>query len=117
MADQTTLIPNQLANAVSQPMASQELIATGAITIPAGVVVLNKSGVIVATLAAPVADGLVMHIVSETAQAHTVTLASTGTNASSTQIMTWGGAVGDGITLVSIGSEWYTLAATNVTFS
>lgn len=96
---------------------TQELTDDGAITIPCGLVVLNKAGVVAATLAAPQADGMVLFIVSETAQAHTLDLATTGVNAGSADVGTFGGAIGDGVVLVSHGDHWYSFANTNVTFA
>ena len=96
---------------------TQELTDSGAITIPSGVVILNKSGVIAATLAAPQANGLVLYIVSETAQAHTLDLATSGVNGGSADVGTFGGAVGDGVCLVSHGNHWYSIANTNVSFA
>ncbi len=102
---------------VSVQVPTQELTDDGAITIPSGVVILNKAGVVAATLAAPQGDGLVLHIVSETAQAHTVDLATSGVNGTSADVGTFGGAIGDGVLLVSHGDHWYSLANTNVTFA
>lgn len=96
---------------------TQELTDSGAITIPSGVVILNKTGVIAATLAAPQADGMVLWVVSETAQAHTLDLATSGVNAGSADVGTFGGAIGDGVGLVSHGGHWYSFANTNVTFA
>lgn len=118
MAIQAATRPTPLTDfGVSTQVPTQELTDDGAITIPSGLVVLNKAGVIAATLAAPQGDGLVLMIVSETAQAHTVDLATSGVNAGSADVGTFGGAVGDGVILVSHGGHWYTFAKTNVTFA
>lgn len=113
---QTTLIPNQLPNPASPQMAYQEVTAAGAITIPSGVVVINGTTLAV-TLAAPRANGMYLFIVSENASAHTLDLATSGVNGGAADIGTFGGAAGDGVILVSIGSHWYSLANTNVTFA
>lgn len=102
---------------VSTQIPTQELTDDGAITIPSGLVVLNKAGAIAATLAAPQGNGLVLFIVSETAQAHTLDLATTGVNGGSADVGTFGGAIGDGVVLISHGDHWYSVANTNVTFA
>ena len=88
----------------------QELTDDGAITIPQGLVRLNKAGVVAATLAAPQADGLILCISSDTAQAHTVDLATSGINGGSADVGTFGGAIGDCVILMSEGDHWCQVA-------
>ena len=99
-------------------LASQVLTDYGAITIKSGVVILNKAGAIAATLAAPTAttdDFKVLHIVSITAQAHTITATTIGFNAgdAASDVATLGGAIGDGLSVVAYQGEWYVLPGGN----
>lgn len=116
MSSPTRLIPG-LADGNPPQWATQELTDSGAITIPSGFVVLNKAGVIAATLAAPTANGQILIVVSETAQAHTLDLATSGINGGSADVGTFGGAIGDGVGLISHDGVWYSFANTNVTFA
>lgn len=95
----------------------QELTDDGAITIPQGLVRLNKAGAIAATLAAPKADGLLLCVTSDTAQAHTLDLATTGINGGSADVGTYGGAIGDCVILFSEGGDWCQVANVNVTWA
>lgn len=113
----TRPIPNGLAFGAGVQFPKQELTDSGAITIPQGVVVLNKAGVIAATLAAPTVDGLVLFISSETAQAHTLDLASSGISGGSADVGTFGGAIADCVGLFSLGGHWYQFANVNVTWA
>lgn len=102
-------------------LTTQAITADGAITLKSGLVILNKAGAIAATLAAPTAttdDGKELNIVSITAQAHTVTVAGgiNGTGASG-DVGTFGGAIGDGFTVIAYGGKWYQKTNTNVTFA
>jgi hypothetical protein len=76
---QTVPIPNNLANPVLNPLPSQELTASGAITLNNGVVKLNHASVIIAaTLDAP-NEGDELKIINTSASgtaAHTVTTAA-----------------------------------------
>ena len=113
---QTTLIPDGLPNPSSPQFAFQEVTAAGAITIPAGIVIINGTTLAV-TLAAPRHSGQVLFISSENASAHTLDLATAGVNAGSADIGTFGGAAGDGVILVSYDGNWYDFANTNVTWA
>jgi hypothetical protein len=113
----TTLAPKGRTYPAGVQFPTQELTADGAITIPCGFVVLNKAGVLAATLAAPTYDGQWLVIVSETANAHTLDLATSGVNGGSADVGTFGGAVGDGVSLFSLGGHWYSFGGTNVTFA
>lgn len=98
----------------------QTLTGNGAITIKPGVVMLNKAGQIAATLADPPAwaNGFVMSIIAQTAQANTVdNSAGSGFNGmgASYDIGTFGGAIGDKMTIKAIGTKWYVMSSLNVT--
>lgn len=92
--------------------------ASGALTIQGGYHFLTKAGVGVMTLAAAtsVPDGTTMFIQSTTAQAHTVTYTA-GFNAgsTSTDVATFGGAIGDGFEIVAKGGVWLVKYLRNVT--
>ena len=81
--------------------------------------VLNKAGVIAATIADPttgVHDGVQMSFVSVVAQAHTL-IAPSGFNGTGTTA-TWGGAKGDGVQLIAYAGKWYSEGSPrNVNFS
>jgi hypothetical protein len=93
---------------------------SGAITFPGGVAKLTKAGVGVMTLKDPAKedDGLTLEIYSETAQAHTVTN-TTGFNGGGTgsDVGTFGGAIGDGFTLVARNGIWWVTNNVNVTLA
>ena len=95
------------------------LTANGAITPTEGTIILNKAGVLAATLAAPTAttdDGKVMRIVSITANAHTVTQTTPGFNngGSASDVATFGGAIGDNMVIVAYQGKWYVITLRNV---
>lgn len=118
MADQTVLIPNNPINAVSPLDATQEITSAGAITIlGGGFVVINAGSGLAVTLAAPLRNGITLWVTSETAQAHTLDLATSGINGTANDIGTFGGAIGDGVILKSLGGHWYDFANTNVTWA
>lgn len=104
-------------------LTTQELTDSGAITIKSGVVILNKAGVIAATLADPTAttdDGKVLRIYSITAQAHTVdNSAGSGYNGggAGADVGTFGGAIADHFTLLAWQGVWYVLDNVNVTLA
>ena len=87
---------------------------TGNITLKCGLCTLNKAGAITATLALPTAttdDFKVLVIASLTAQAHTVTCASGtfGNSGNGYTTVTFGGAIGDSMTVVAYQGRWYIL--------
>lgn len=98
-----TYLASATAATTYQPiMEVEELTADGAITITNGWVQLNKAGVLAATLANPTVEGLRLSIRSMTAQAHTLTVPSSpGIDGGGVGVGTFGGAVGDGVTLYS----------------
>lgn len=92
----------------------------GAITIaPFTIVRLSKGSAAAITLAAPTNsthDGYIVMVFSSTAQAHVITGGVDGFNAKgSSGTITFGGAIGDSVTLVAMGGHWYTLAKVNAT--
>lgn len=103
------------------PVRTQIVTATGAITISAGVVFLTKAGVAVMTIAAPAVgmDGAMLVIVSSTAQAHTVTFATTGFNGggAGSDVATFGGAIGDSMIIVAYDGDWLVVGNENVTLA
>lgn len=95
--------------------------AAGAISIKSGSVLVTKAdGAAALTLADPAAAdaGKVLCITSETAQAHTVTIAG-GLNGggAAADVGTFGGAIGDYVELVAYNSKWYLRHKLNVTFA
>lgn len=112
----TQPIPNNLANPAGVQVPYQVMAASGAITIPSGIVELTKAGVVAATLALPDANGLVLMISSKTAQAHTVTITSGlhGLGAGE-DVATFSGAIDDCLILASVGGFWVQTANTGVT--
>jgi hypothetical protein len=99
--------------------------ANGAISIPTAntTYYITKAGVAAMTLADPTAtthDGLTLTFISTTAQAHTLSnAAGSGFNAggAASDIGTFGGAIGDGITLTAYGGKWLVVSKTNVTLA
>lgn len=94
--------------------------ADGAITIQNSTVVVTKGTAAALTLAAPTAtthDGIIISVVSATAAAHTVTVATAGFNdlGASGDVATFGGAKGDGFVAVAYQGDWFLLARTNIT--
>lgn len=102
-------------------MSSQTLTGDGAITNKNGTVVLNKAGVIAATLANPTAttdDYKKLVILSLTAQAHTVTVTGGfGNGGSGKDVATFGGAAGDCLTVMAYQGYWYVIGANGVTLA
>lgn len=96
--------------------------ADGAVTIAPGTIAITKSAsACLLTLAAPTAtthDGYILRFVSTTARAHTVTTPSGKINGGSLTVATFGGAIGDAITLEAYQGVWYTVGGPrNVTIS
>lgn len=96
--------------------------ADGAIAIPPGdtTYFITKAGVAAMTLAAPTAtthDGIRLTFISTTAQAHTLDMASSGINGGSADIGTFGGAAGDGVTIVAYQAHWYQVPGSNANVS
>lgn len=101
--------------------------ADGAVTQKSGTVVITKAGVCAITIGNPVSgapadggdDGKELTFVSVTASAHTVTRATTGFNdaGASGDVATFGGAKGDGFTILAYAGKWYVRQKTNVTIA
>jgi hypothetical protein len=87
--------------------------------------ILTKGGAAAITLGAPVAgkpsaggqDGFQIKFIAGSAQAHVVTNASPGFNGggSSKDVATFGGALGDQLSLEAYNGAWYIVSATNIT--
>lgn len=95
---------------------------SGAISIASQVALLTEAGASAMTLAAPTAtthDGIIIHIIATTANAHTVTATTIGFNAgdAGADVGTFGGAIGDMISVVAYQGEWYVLNNINVTLA
>lgn len=101
----------------------QVLSASGAVPIKRSTCIITKAGVAALTLADPTADvhdGVEMTFISATAQAHTLSnAAGSGFNAggSGTDVGTFGGGIGDGITVVAYQGKWLVKNKTNVTLA
>lgn len=98
---------------------TETLTADGAINIKNGICLLNKAGVLAATLANPTAttdDYKRLSIRSLTAQAHTVTVTGGfGNGGSGEDVATFSGVIGDGIELMAYQGYWYIIGAHQVT--
>lgn len=91
--------------------------ADGAITVPNGntTYYITKAGVAAMTLVDPTAtthDGLRLTFIATTANAHTLDLV-TGINGGAADIGTFGGAVGDGVTIEAYQGVWYEVPNNN----
>jgi hypothetical protein len=101
----------------------QALGASGAVVIKPSTVLVTKAGVAALTIADPtsgVHDGLEMNFISTTANAHTLSnAAGSGFNGggAASDVGTFGGAKGDGITIVAYQGVWYVKDKTNVTLA
>jgi hypothetical protein len=108
-------------NVMSDPLV-EVASADGAIGNVEGVVIITKATAAALTLAAPTDvtdDGKILHIVSTTAAAHTVTNSAPGFNAGSTSedVATWAAAKGNAMTVVAYGATWYAVNLTGVTLA
>jgi hypothetical protein len=112
-----TFVPKKLAAGVPTQSKVEAASADGAIaSVAGGHVHITKAGVCALTLAAPYGDGATLVIVSETANAHTVTVADPG-GGSGQNIGTFGGAINDATTLVSRNNLWWVVSTRNVTWA
>jgi hypothetical protein len=101
--------------------------ADGAITVKGGVVFITKGSAAALTLAAPTAgdpgaggdDGKELIIVSTTAFAHTVTVATAGFNdlGAAGDVCTFTAAKGNGIRLIAYGGDWWVVGNINGTLA
>lgn len=110
--------------AITARTAVASVTADGAISVPVGNTVYfiteNADGAAM-TLVDPTAtthDGLTLTFISTTAQAHTLDLV-TGINGGAADVGTFGGAAGDGVSIVAYQGVWYELpnVNTNVTWA
>lgn len=87
----------------------------GALTVAPGIHLLTKAGVNAMTLANPATDqdGLTMTIVSTTANAHTVTLATGYLGTSASDVLTFNNVVGHSVTLVAAKGVWAQVGTSN----
>jgi hypothetical protein len=113
----TDFAPKGLAAGVPYQHKVEVASADGAIaSVAGGHVHITKAGVCALTLAAPTRDGAELVIISETANAHTVTV--TGAIAGSAQdVGTFGGAINDSCILYSRNLKWCMGATRNVTWA
>lgn len=99
--------------------ALQAITGDGAITVQNATVLLSKAGAGAITIVAPTTvthDGFIIRVVATSAQAHVITSAVDGFNAKgSSGTVTFGGAIGDSVTLVAHGGHWYVIGKVNVT--
>lgn len=101
------------------------LSADGAVTIPNTnkTFIVTKATAAALTLADPTAgthDGVKLTFISATAAAHTLSnSAGSGFNAggAGADVGTFGGAKGDGITVIAYNGDWYVIDKTNVTLA
>jgi len=92
----------------------------GAITVQPGVQFIGSGGALAMTLAAPskYQDGMVMVLQASTAHAHTVTYTAGffGTTTSS-DVATFGGAIGDQLVIFATNGAWRVLTSRNITIA
>ncbi len=121
MAVNTQFSPKIISQGVPYQHNVEEATANGAIqAVAGGQVFITKAGVCALTLAAPYAAGARLTIIATTAHAHTVTVTNgIGGAGSGSDVGTFGGAIGDGVTLISWNGFWYVEPGTNlnVTFA
>lgn len=95
-------------------------VTLGALRIQNGVQQIGSSGALAMTLAAPAVyqNGIVMVLWASTAQAHTVTYTAGfwGTTTSS-DVATFGGAIGDFLVVEAVNGTWRVLSQKNVTIA
>lgn len=98
--------------------------ADGAITVPTGNIshYITKAGVAVMTIADPTAtthDGVQLRFVAATANAHTLSNAAGSgffsSGGATKDVATFGGAIGDRITIEAYQGKWYIVDSLNIT--
>lgn len=99
--------------------------ASGALPVAEGRFILSAASVLAVTVALPNAetvqgvayqDGTKMEFISSTAEAHTITTPANGINGNK-ETVTFGGAVGDLVTLVAVNGIWLVTASVGTTLS
>jgi len=95
--------------------------SAGAVAIQNSTVLIYGGSATALTLGTPTSaqNGTVITFVATTAQAHTVTAGTIGFNAGNAgaDVATFGGAIGDGFTVVAYEGEWYVTSNINVTLA
>lgn len=94
--------------------------SAGALTVQPGVQFIGSAGALAMTLASPEKwqDGMVMVLQASTAQAHTVTYTpGFYGNTTSSDVATFGGAIGDNLVIFASGGVWRPISTRNVTFA
>jgi hypothetical protein len=98
---------------------SQAITGDGAITIQNAIVLLSKAGAGAITIAAPTAgthDGILIEVITLTAQAHVITSGVEGFNdKGSSGTVTFTAAIGNSVTLRAWNGNWYVVNANGVT--
>lgn len=100
-----------------------EVGADGAVTQKSGVVGVTKAGVCAMTIADPTDttdDGKILFVVALTANEHTLSnAAGSGFNSggASSDVGTFGGAIGDNIMLLAAGGKWIVISSVNVSLA
>ncbi len=100
---------------INRRTAYQLIAANGAIDVKESIAIITKGTAATVTIPDPVNtdNGMIIHIVSTTAAAHTVA----GTLNGSAQTGTFGAAIGNGFTLVAYNGGWLVLSNINVTIA
>lgn len=115
----TNFVPNKTTGTSANPPRRYAVYdASGAIALVDHIAYLTKAGVGAMTLATPtgVTNGTTIVIVSDTAQAHTVTYtAGFRDDTTSGDVLTFGGAIGDSCAVICYNSKWRILWLHNVT--
>lgn len=104
--------------ALNQKQTVKTYTAAGAITLRQGVVDIVGSGVVALTLPPPSAidEGSTLIIIAGSAHAHTVTYtAGFNGGGTSTDVATFGGAIGDNLEVVALKGVWRVVSLRNVT--
>lgn len=112
-----TFVPKKLSAGVPTQSKIELAAADGAIaSVAGGHVHITKATAAALTLAAPYGDGATLIITSETAAAHTVTVADPG-GGSGQNVGTFGGAINDSTILISRNNLWWVVSTRNVTWA
>lgn len=101
--------------------AIQSITGDGAITIQTGRVVLSKGSAAAITIASPTPtthDYITITVIAISAQEHVITCATDGFNGKgSSGTVTFGGAIGDSVTLMAYQGNWYVVGSVNATIA
>lgn len=114
----TRFSPYNIKQGHARKRQAQDLSADGAITIIDGIVTLSKAGIGAYTIPVPIQNNStgVLIITSTTANAHVITQGTVGFNGKgSSGTLTFGGAIGDSVTLVVNNGNYYVVSAIAVT--